>query len=299
MEIRQLLAFKRIAELQSYTKAAASLSVTQPSVSHQMRLLEGEVGQKLFEIQGRKTILTLAGETLLPYADRILATIDESRRVVENINTGDRGSVTIAAIGSSTVYVLPELLYKFRAVNPNVDVILRTFGGDEIREMVKSNRVDFGIVGSHVQTSDLAAVPLFKDRIGPFVHAEHPLAKKKRISFAELAKEPLIQLGTWRSWQNYVLSIFRQVGATPLIRLQLDSIDAVKRMVERGFGFTIIPNTAAQEEIEEGKLVALTPTDIPPLIRQVMLIRRKNKTFSKAQQRFIDFLQVEVHKLKL
>lgn len=299
MEFRQLIAFKRISELGSYTRAAESLSLTQPSVSHQLRTLEEELGQKLFEIHGRRVRLTQAGRTLLPIAERVLGAVDESRRAMEAIHAGEQGTVTVAAIGSSTVYVLPELLYQFRVAHPQIEVTLRTAGGDEILQMVKSNQVDLGIVGSHMSIAEFATLPLFKDRIGPFVHANHPLAKKRRVTFAQLAHEPLIQLGTWRSWQNYVLSIFRQVGATPQIRLQLDSIDAVKRMVERGLGFTIIPHTAAREEVAEGKLVALTPTDIPPLIRQVLMIRRKQKIFSKAQERFIQFLKAEVPKLRL
>lgn len=299
MEFRQLLTFKRVAELRSYTRAAESLSLTQPSVSYQLRLLEEEFGRKLFDVQGRKVSLTPAGEALYPYVERILQNMDESKRAVENIDEGERGSITIAAIGSSTVYILPELLYQFRASHPHIEVNLKTAGGDEIREMVKKNEVDLGIVGSHVPISEFFTLPLFEDRIGPFVSGNHPLAKKKKISFALLAKEPLIQLGTWISWQNYVLSIFRQVGATPQIRLQLDSIDAVKRMVERGLGFTILPNTAGREEIAEGKLAFLTPTDIPHLKRQVLLIRRKTKILSKAQERFIEFLQAEVPKIEL
>lgn len=299
MEIRHLITFKRIADMRSFTEAARSLSLTQPTVSHQLRLLQEELEQKLFEQSGRRVTLTSAGETLLPLVDRVLGAVEECRRAMENINKEERGLVTIAAIGSSTVYVLPELLYKFRVAHPNIEINLHTAGGDEIRELVKSNRVDLGIVGSHVPISEFATLPLFQDRIGPFVHSAHPLARQRRVTFAQLAREPLIQLGTWPSWQNYVLSIFRQVGATPQIRLQLDSIDAVKRMVERGLGFTILPHTAAREEVAEGKLVALQPRDIPPLTRQVLMIRRKKKIFSKAQQCFIDFLQTEVHQLDL
>lgn len=299
MEIRQCLAFRKVAELRSYTRAAESLSLTQPTISHQIGQLEQELGQKLFEVTGRRVRLTPAGEKLLPIIERMLFTIEESRRAMEEIREGEQGRVTIAAIGSSTVYVLPDLLYRFREAHPQIEVALRTAGGDEIRELVKNNQVDMGIVGSHVPISEFSTMPLFKDRIGPIVHAGHAMAKMRKVKFAQLACEPLIQLGTWRSWQNYVLSIFREVGATPRIRLQLDSIDAVKRMVERGLGFTIIPNTAAREEVAERKLVYLEPVDIKPLVRQVLLIRRKGKIFSRAQQRFMDFLQREVPRLKL
>lgn len=299
MEIRQCLAFKRVAELKSYTRAAESLSLTQPTISHQIGQLELELGQKLFEVVGRRARLTPAGEKLLPILERLLSSVEESRQAMEEIREEEQGRVTIAAIGSSTVYVLPDLLYRFREIHPQIEVVLRTAGGDEIREQVKNGHVDMGIVGSHVPTSEFSTLPLFKDRIGPIVHAAHAMAKSEKMKFAELAREPLIQLGIWRSWQNYVLSIFREVGAVPRIRLQLDSIDAVKRMVERGLGFAIIPHTAAREEVAEGKLAYLEPMDVKPLVRQVLLIRRKGKIFSRAQQRFIDFLQSEAPRLKL
>ena len=299
MELRQLTAFRRVAELGSYTRAAEFLALSQPAVSHQLKLLEEEVGQRLFEINGRRAVLTTAGRTLLPWAERILSSVEESRRAIKNLQAGEHGTLTIAAISSSTIYVLPELLYKFRALHPAIDVILRTAGGDEIRQLVANGEVDIGIVGSHVPISEFATLPLFKDRIVPFVHARHPMVGKRRVAFAKLAREPLIQLGTWRSWQDYVLSLFRQVGVTPSIRLQLDSIDAVKRMVIRGLGFTIIPHTAARDEVKAGTLVALHTCDVPPLIRQVLMIRRKRKVFSKAQQLFIDFLQAEAPKLRL
>ncbi len=133
MEIRHLITFKRIAELGSYTRAAESLFLTQPTISHQLNLLEEELGQKLFEFNGRRAVLTSAGQIFLPHVDRILGLVQESRREMEDIKAGERGTITIAAIGSSTVYVLPELLYKFRSAHPHVNVILRTAGGDEIR----------------------------------------------------------------------------------------------------------------------------------------------------------------------
>jgi DNA-binding transcriptional LysR family regulator len=299
MELRQWIAFKQVAELRSFTKAAEALSLTQPTISYQIRLLEEELGQPLFETVGRRARLTPAGEMFLPTAEKFLNAVEEAKGVVDRMNAGEEGRVSIAAIGSSTVYVLPELLYQFGITYPHIETRLRTAGGDEIRNMVKNNQVDLGILGSHVSVSDFASLRLFQDEIVPFVHARHPLAKKRKVTFAQLAREPLIQLGTWKSWQNYVLSIFRQVGVTPTIRLQLDSIDAVKRMVERGLGFAIIPHTAAQDEVAEGKLVKLRCTDVPPLIRDVLLIHRKQKVFSKAQERFIEFLRESSKKLRV
>ena len=115
MEIRQLITFKRVAEMRSYTQAAESLALTQPTVSHQIRLLQEEIGQKFFELHGRKVSLTAAGETLLPMVERILSDVEDCKRTMENMNEGERGTVTIAAIGSSTIYVLPELLNHVRA----------------------------------------------------------------------------------------------------------------------------------------------------------------------------------------
>ncbi|MBI4553435.1 MAG: LysR family transcriptional regulator [Candidatus Latescibacteria bacterium] len=288
MDIHQLVTFKHVIESGSFTKAAAALFLTQPAVSHQIRSLEEELGQRLLDRDRRPFRLTYAGEVFYEYVKRVLNLVEESKAALNDMKTGERGRVTVGAIGTTAVYVLPDFLYEFRMARPNVQVVLLTVGGEEIKDMVMTNEVDLGIVGSHIATPELETIPLFEDQILPLVHPEHPCAVSGRVALADLAQEPFIQFGGWKSWKNYVLSMFEEIGATPQELFQVDSIEAVKRLVERGLGFTIVPAVAAKEEITAGTLVPVYLTDIPPHSRKILLIYRKDKYLTAAIRVFIE-----------
>ncbi len=298
MELTQLRAFRAVAQHKSYTRAAKELFLTQSAVSQQMAALEEELGCDLFEQVGKKTQLTSAGEHFLTYTHRILTLEHEARESLDDFKQGAKGRVTIAAISSTTLYLLPDLLAKFRVRHPDVDIVLRTAGGDEVKDMVARGAVDVGIIGSHVSTKEFVSAYLFHDRISPFVSRKHRLSRKRRIRFAELANDPMILLGPWKSWQDYVLAIFRQADIKPQIHLQLESIDAVKRMVERNLGFTILPHISCRAEVKAKSLVPLQFTDVPSLDREILLIHRKDKQVSQILQRFIDFVVEEARRFR-
>ena len=290
MDLHHLRALRKVVETGSFTRAAEELFLTQPAISHQIRSLEDELGQALFQRDGRSVAPTPAGRMLYDYARRILHLAEECEAVLADLRTGARGQVTVAAIGTTTVYVLPDILHEFRLQNPGVQIILRTAGGEEVEEMVAHNVADLGIVGSHTDTRAFTAVPLFPDLIVPVVGAHHQYAALGSVSLARLAEEPLILLGGWKSWENYVASLFAGAGVRPRVHLQLDSIVAVMRMVERGLGFAFVPQIAAEAEMKAGTLVGLTLTDAPLLRREIVLIHQRDKHLTPAMHRFIDLI---------
>lgn len=290
MDLQQLLIFKTVVETQSFTKAADRLFVTQPAISHQIHGLEEEFGQRLLERERKHVHPTDAGEIFYDYTKRIVSLIEESKAVLDDLRTGGKGRVSIAAIGTMADYVFPDFMDTFRKTYPGIQMVLRTAGGEGVKEMVASSTVDLGVLGSHISTPEFTTIPLFKDQILPFVHPDHPAAPSGRATLAELAREPLIQLGGWKSWKNYIMSLFAQIGVDPDVQFQLDSIEAVKRMVEKGLGFTIIPRLAAETEIQGGTLIPIDLIDIPPFYRNILLIYRKDKYLSSALRIFLDTL---------
>jgi len=290
MELRQLMTFQRVVETGSFTQAAEMMFLTQPAVSHQIHQLEEELGQKLLERVGRRIYPTYAGEVLFEYARRITALTEEARLALSDLRTGESGRVTVAAIGTMTVHILPELLHEFRMAHPGVEVTLKTANAEEVKTMVATNQADVGIVGSHISTQEFVTVPLFEDQILPMVHSSHRYAIAGKAALVDLAREPLIQLGGQKSWKNYVFSMFAQAGVTPRVHLEVDSIEAVKRLVERGLGFTIIPRVAAEAEVRARILVPLELTDIPPLYRRILLIYRQDQYLATSVRLFIDMM---------
>lgn len=287
IELAHLIAFKHVVELGSFTRAAEALYRTQPAVSHQIRSLEDILGQPLLERSHRHIHLTHAGEVFYGYAQRILSLISESTAALEDMAIGARGRIVIAAIGTSSIYVLPDFLYEFRMTHPNIQVVLMTAGGEEVRNMVMTDQVDLGIIGSHIATPELERIPLFDDHIALLVHPEHPCAAAGSAPLSAFVDEPFIQFGGWTSWRNYVYAMFDRIGARPHEQFQVDSIDAVKRLVERGLGFTIAPVVSAKTEIESGLLVPIELTDVGSLTRKILLIYHRDKYMTAYMRAFI------------
>src|SRR6185312_8545321 len=134
MDLQELRVIVKLAETGSFTRAAALLGITQPAVSHQVKKLEDELGVSLVLRESRQVAPTYAGELLIDYARRILGLVDEAQNAIAEVNGGSAGRVTLAAIGTTTVYVLPEILYQFRTEHPGIQIILRTLGAEEIEQ---------------------------------------------------------------------------------------------------------------------------------------------------------------------
>ena len=291
MDLQQLRIFVKVVETASFTRAAELVELTQPAVSHQIKNLETELGQPLLHREGRQIRPTYAGEILVDYARRILSLADEALAVMTEMAGGETGRITLAAIGTTTAYLLPEILYHFRSAHPGIQIILRTMGAEEIESLVETGEADLGIVGSHISTAGFTAIPLLSDTVIPVVHPGHPYAASGQARLADLAREPLILFGGWKNWTEYVMSMFQGVRVLPQVDLQVDSIEAVKRMAARGLGFTIIPAIAAEKELASRELVALTLTDSRPMERQIVLIYKKGRRLSASTRIFVEALR--------
>jgi DNA-binding transcriptional LysR family regulator len=291
VDLQQIRVFIRVVETGSFTRAAEQVELTQPAISHQIKKLETELGQSLLHRDGKQVRPTVAGDLFVDYGRRILALVDEATNALDEMARGDTGRLTVAAIGTSTIYLLPEILFRFRTEHPGIQIILRTLGAEEIEAMVDTGEADLGIVGSHISTAGFTSIPLMGDPVIPVVHPRHPYAAARQARLADLAREPLILFGGWKNWTDYVMSMFKAIEVVPHADLQVDSIEAVKQMVARELGFTIIPAIAAEEEIRSGQLVALTLTDVPPMERQIVLIYKKGRRLPAATRLFVEAIQ--------
>ncbi|HET6386258.1 MAG TPA: LysR family transcriptional regulator [Armatimonadota bacterium] len=291
MELQQLRVFVKVVETGSFTRAAELVELTQPAISHQIKKLETDLGQPLLHREGKQIRPTDAGEVFIDYARRILSLVEESEAILVEMAGGETGRLTLAAIGTTTAYLLPEILFHFRKEHPGIQIILRTMGAEEIEAMVDSGEAGLGIVGSHISTAGFMAIPLLSDPVIPVVEPGHPYAATGKARLADLAREPLILFGGWKNWTEYVLSMFQAIRVVPRVDLQVDSIEAVKRMVSLGLGFTIIPAIAAEAEIAAGKLAGITLTDTHSMERQIVLIYKKGRHLPAATRTFVDALQ--------
>src|SRR6266576_771170 len=182
MEIHQLRYFVAVAEEGSFSRAAAKVRVAQPSLSQQIRKLEAEVGQPLFDRLPRSVVLTEAGRCLIDYARQILASIGDARRCIDEFKGEIAGRVAVGAIPTIAPYVLPELVVTFQNHYPQVTLEIVEDVTAGIRRRIEAGELDVALASTCQQSPTLRRERLGNEPLLALVPEGHELAKKSTIA---------------------------------------------------------------------------------------------------------------------
>ena len=191
-ETRHLVAFTTVLEAGGFTKAARSLNLTQSALSHQIKSLEEQLGVEVFARVGKRTILTQAGETLLPYAATVLRELNEARQAILELQDPGRGRLRISAAGYSCYKLLPRILQEFKAKYPHVELsVSADYTGEAVQHLLEGF-LDIAILVAPPPIRGLKIEPLATDELCVIIPASHPWAKRRRIRWHDLATQVLI-----------------------------------------------------------------------------------------------------------
>jgi len=275
LQLAQLEAFAAVVRAGSISGAAEELFVGQPAVTARIQALERAIGTSLF-VRGRAgSRLTEAGRALLPYVDRALTAVAAGRRAVGDVASGSGGRLTIGAAPAVSTYVLPAVLHRFQEEHPRVQLSVRSGHSEEVLAMVLREEVDVGLMRP-IQHAEIITSPLYEDQLVLVVHRGHEFASRSEIRMHQMASEHLILFDRTSSYHELTSSIFRQAGIAPRGYLEVDNIDAAKRMVEQRLGIALLPLTSVQAEIGTGRLALVTVADMAPVRRQIVVARRRD-----------------------
>ena len=293
MELHELQAFEAVAKHLSFTQAAEALFVTQPAVTRQIASLEAKVRTRLFERLGRTVRLTPAGEVLRQYSREILRLAAEAERAVGDVATGTTGRLAVGASSTTATYVLPQFLRKFREDSPGIDISVHTGSSAQVAEMVTGGSVDLGVVTGFRHQPGLVELPLADYATGVVVFPEHPLAANgsKTVKAADLAGCPLILMEEGTNLRTYVDRLLSAAGVAERVTMELDNVEAIKKMIEARLGISLLPLVTVATEVENGRLCALALADVPKAQRRITAIYRHDKYLSSALKAFLSVLQ--------
>jgi DNA-binding transcriptional LysR family regulator len=275
MMLAQLTAFVEVAREQNLSRAAEGLFLTQPALTARIKGLERELGCSLFIRTSRGMRLTEAGEAFLPYAVRALDTLVDGRMQVNALERGGAGRLVLGAAPAVSTYVLPALLKRFSQAYPRMSVSVRTGHSEEILELVLREQVMLGLVRG-LKHPDITSIPLYEDRLILVAEPAHPFAAAGRIRMEQIASEQLILFDRTSSYHDLTSALFRTAGVSPAGRMELDNIDAAKKMVEQGFGVALLPHTSVVDELAAGTLAEVKVVDADPVRRQIVAITRRD-----------------------
>jgi len=251
-----LEAFVAVARTGNITRAAQQLFLTQPALSARLQSLEREVGEQLFVRDRRGARLTDLGRAYLPHAQRALQAAEDGQRHLEALRRGSEGELVIGGAPAVSTYVLPAVLKRFRSAYPRIRISVRTGHSEEILALVIGGAVQIGLVRA-LEHADVQSIPIYEDELVLVTHPAHAFARRGGIRLREIAAEQLILFDRTSSYHELTSALFREAGVVPRSLLELDNVEAAKKMVEAGLGVALLPRIALQAELAGRRLPAM------------------------------------------
>jgi DNA-binding transcriptional LysR family regulator len=268
MELRQLAAFREVARVSNFSRAASNLGFAQSTLSAQVNGLERELGVRLFDRFARTVSLTAAGQALLPHADRLLALSAEAREAVADAVAAEGelvGTITVSAPESLLTYRLPSVLSRFKSRHQRVAILLRPtevgrFRG-ATRRAIATGAVDLAFVlDTPLSIPGFGSIVLRREAISVIAAPGHRLATSKVATPADLDGVALLLPEAPDSGCIYRGQFERQLADAHVTTdgaLEFASIETVKQCVVAGMGVSALPSVAVEADVAAGRLVQL------------------------------------------
>ncbi|RYX89997.1 MAG: LysR family transcriptional regulator [Comamonadaceae bacterium] len=284
---RQLRAFIALADLRSFTKAAASCHLSQPAFSALIRTLEESLSARLFDRDTRSVQLTPEGALFETSARRLLDDMGDALGDLADHVERRKGRVRVAALPSLAAGWLPSIFAEFAQSWPGISVGLHDALSDACLDMVRAGQVDFALAASAAESSpDLVARRLCSDRFHLVCPAGNPLAHEKRITIEQLAPYPFIHMSRNSSVRQSLEAALHPLRLNSAF--EVEHLATVMGLVEAGLGISVIPTLTLFHFRRDS--LAVRPLEAPALTRHIYIVRRRAVAISIAAQTMHDLI---------
>jgi DNA-binding transcriptional LysR family regulator len=285
-DLNDLMAFRAVAELANFRKAAESVHLSQPAFSRRIDKLEQALGVRLLERTTRRVTLTTVGREFERQVRSLLDDLDVTLLSIRGVAATRMGEVTVACVPSTVNYYLSQVILRFRETHPKVRVKVLDAGANEVLDAVSRGAADFGLNFIGAQEGDLEFRPLVEERFVAACRRDHPIAALKRVSWAQLGEHDVIAVN--RSSGNRLLldQALAGVARAPQAIYETQHVTTLLGLVEAGLGVAAVPSMAMPGR--DHPLLVSVPLVDPVVTRKVGLIRRRGRTLSPAAQQLYD-----------
>jgi DNA-binding transcriptional LysR family regulator len=288
--LRQIQAFRTVAEFGSFTRAAERLNLAQPALSLSIRELERELNLKLFDRTTRRVELTSAGREFLQSADKLLAELDRAVRNAQDLSERKRGRIVVAAPPLLAAMIVPTAIAEYSKAFPGIDVGLIDARNDQILEKLRSGEADCAIGTFDERADGIRREVLAQDALAVFCIPSSPLAKHKRVRWRDLADQKLVMLtrdSSVRALIDRHLDAAGHPGGKPLY--EVSQMTTAIMLVEAGLGAAVLP--AYIWSFARGREIVSRPLIEPQVTRNVYLIQPESRSLSPAAEGFARVLR--------
>jgi DNA-binding transcriptional LysR family regulator len=294
ISMRDLRAFIAVAEQKNFTRAAEQCHLSQSAFSALIQNLESELGVKLFARSTRRVELTAEGKVFADSANRLLAEFSLVQSEMKDHVEMRKGRVSVAALPSLAAGWLPVVLKEFRENYPGVSTELADTLSDECLELVRAGRADFALCAAGTDMAGLEAEPLCTDEFYVVMHREHPLARRKSLSAADLLNQPFIHLSHTSSVRQLLDAALHPARIAGI--MEVAHLASVASLVGNNVGISVIPFLALFQ-FSHPDLV-IRPLKEPKIVRTIYVIRMADRPLSVAAEAFLALLKKRRSKIR-
>lgn len=290
MEIRNLITFAHVAELNSFTKAARELGYSQSTVSFQIKQLESELGCLLFERINRTVSLTEKGRELLAYAQKISIMTEEFN---ESMNaTGEpQAYVRVVTPDSVCEDMMNANYIDFHSKYPNIFLKFTTADTGKMFELLDRNEADLMLtLDTHIYQSDYVIAKEEPVKMNFVTGKNSPYCREGKLRLADITNFPFILTEKDTGYRRSLDAALAKQSLEIVPVLEIGRTDIITSILERGTGVSFLPDFVTKKKIEEGKLVTLDVADAEFNIWKQLIYHRK-KWISKGLSQLIDYIK--------
>jgi DNA-binding transcriptional LysR family regulator len=292
VDLQRLRTFRVLSETLHFRHTAERLGISQSAVTQQIAALEKDLGAALFERIGRRVYLTAAGRVLSEEAVKVLSTVSRAREAVAAVSKGDAGRLRVGASTTPGIYLLPEVLGRFRADFPLVELAFSIANSSRIEALAVANEFDLAVCGFRPTHEELFETELGEDRIIA-VAAPALIGKTRRVRPGELAGWPLVAREPGSATRAAVERALASLGVELVPAFELPSPEAIVRAAEAGLGYAFVSARAATEGIEAGRLVEVRVQQLD-VRRGLVAVYHRDKQVTPPMRELMDLLRARL-----
>jgi len=290
VEIARLETFLQAAESLSFSEAARKLHLTQPTVSHHIKVLENELAVELFFRSSSGLRLTEAGRLLLPWARKVVFDSLELKGMMDALQSGVAGNLRIACSTTAGKYILPQLAARFSQLNPGINVQIMRCMTEHVVSHLLEGEANLGVVSFEMLEEEMETQQFFEDVIALIAPLNHPWAANPTIRPSELIGEPIIMRETTSGTRRLLLSELAKhdISLEDLnIFMELGNAEAIVHTVAAGYGVSFVSTLACT--FAQGNIITVKIEDIS-LRRKMYMVRKRLDAPHRPQEAFWSFV---------
>jgi DNA-binding transcriptional LysR family regulator len=289
-DLADLSLFRHVVEAGSITHGAERANLALAAASTRIRNMEEALGAALLVRSRQGVTPTQAGRTLLQHARAVLRQVERLEEDLGAYAGGLAGQIRVLSNTNALTEFLPEALSSFLAAHPQVSVDLEERLSDEIVGLIAEGVADIGIIAGTVDAAALETFPFRKDRFVLVVARDHPLARQRKIAFAQVLDYDFVGLDRASALQRFLADKAARLGQPLRLRIQLRSFDAVCRLVECKVGIGIVPETTARR-VSRSMAIAIVVLTDPWAVRELTICIRRLNDLAPLARRLVEHLR--------